>query len=83
MSDAPKRLLVDCKALGLMLDVSVRQVSRLSDAGGLPMPLALGGCKRWSIEEIEAWVRAGCPSRDDWENLQSGSSPDRGPVAGH
>jgi predicted DNA-binding transcriptional regulator AlpA len=54
-----------------MLGVSVRQVYRLDDADKLPPPLALGTCKRWSIEEVEAWVRAGAPPRRVWQNLRS------------
>lgn len=79
----PHPLCIDRLGLARMLGISERQVSRLSDAGKLPQALSLGGCKRWSIEEIEAWVRAGCPRRAQWENLRSVSSPDRPHGAGH
>jgi predicted DNA-binding transcriptional regulator AlpA len=68
---APPALCVDRAGLAALLDVSPRQVSRLYDSGMLPEPLELGGCKRWPIEEIEAWVHAGAPPRRQWQNLRS------------
>jgi predicted DNA-binding transcriptional regulator AlpA len=71
VSPAPGLLCVDRAGLAALLRVSPRQISRLCDAGKLPAPLELGGCRRWSIEEIEAWVRAGAPPRRAWQNLRS------------
>jgi predicted DNA-binding transcriptional regulator AlpA len=71
MKSEPSALLVDRAGLAALLDVSPRQVSRLCDAGRLPAPLELGGCRRWPVEEIEAWLRAGAPPRRAWQNLRS------------
>ncbi len=68
---SPPSLLVDRAGLARMLGVSLRQVYRLDDAGRLPAALALGTCKRWSIEEVGCWVRAGAPPRRAWQNLRS------------
>jgi predicted DNA-binding transcriptional regulator AlpA len=68
---APPALCVDRLGLARMLGISLRQVYRLDDAGKLPPALVLGTCKRWSIEEVEAWVRAGAPPRRVWQNLRS------------
>ena len=71
---APHPLCVDRAGLARMLGVSLRQVYRLDDAGRLPPALALSTCKRWAIEEVEAWVRAGAPPRRVWQNLRSVAS---------
>lgn len=52
-----------------MLNVSVRQVWRLHSLGQLPRPVRLGACVRWRVNEIRAFVAAGCPSRQEWEEL--------------
>ena len=71
MISEPDPLCVDRAGLARMLGISMRQIYRLDDAGKIPAALALGTCKRWSIEEIEAWVRAGAPPRRVWQNLRS------------
>ena len=48
-------------------DVSERTVRRLDDAGAIPRAIELGECKRWPIEEIREWLRAGAPRREVWE----------------
>jgi predicted DNA-binding transcriptional regulator AlpA len=63
-------LCVDASGLALLLDVSPRQIYRMNDAGQLPAPLALGGCKRWLRREIEEWLAAGAPRRKDWEAMR-------------
>ena len=82
MSFEPDPLVVDREGVGKMLKVSPRQVSRLYDSGKLPEPLELGGCKRWSIEESESWVRAGGPPRREWQNLRSALAAPRAGEAG-
>jgi predicted DNA-binding transcriptional regulator AlpA len=37
-------------------------VQRLSDAGRLPAPVHVGCLTRWRRDELERWVRAGCPA---------------------
>jgi predicted DNA-binding transcriptional regulator AlpA len=69
--DLQQPLFVDRAGLGRMLRLSRRELYRLEDAGRIPAPILFGTCKRWSIEEIEAWVRAGCPPRREWKNLRS------------
>jgi predicted DNA-binding transcriptional regulator AlpA len=78
----PLTLCIDRAGLARMLGVSVRQLYRLDDAGKLPAALALGTCRRWSIEEIESWVRAGAPPRRVWQNLRSVASAPREREAG-
>lgn len=59
-------LLVDIKAVAVMLGRSVASIQRDDKAGRIPGPLTLGGSKRWRAGELRAWVRAGCPCREEW-----------------
>lgn len=60
-----------------MLHISIRQVWRLHSIGKLPNPVRLGNCVRWRIDEIRAFVEAGCPSRQEWESqYQQGGCDD-------
>ncbi len=67
-------LCVDRAGLAAILNVSVRQVDRLDSGGRLPAAIVLGRCKRWSVEEVKAWIAAGAPPRSRWNasrNLRS------------
>ena len=59
--DSPASL-IDVRGVGAILSCSKRHVYRLSDLGAMPRPRKLGALVRWSRIEIEAWVKAGCPS---------------------
>lgn len=39
-----------------MARISVRHARRLVRDGGLPAPIRLGRCQRWSRQQIEAWL---------------------------
>ncbi|TWT67023.1 Helix-turn-helix domain protein [Posidoniimonas polymericola] len=45
-----------------MLQVSTRTLWRMRAAGKLPEPVRLGAAVRWRRDEIEQWVRDGCPA---------------------
>jgi excisionase family DNA binding protein len=49
-----------------LLGISARTVWRLDASGKLPKAVRIGGAKRWRRVEIEAFVNAGCPPRDQW-----------------
>jgi excisionase family DNA binding protein len=57
VSELPSPLCVDAAGVATLLNVSIRTVRRLADAGKLPAPIAIGGCRRWLIAEVEAWLR--------------------------
>lgn len=71
-------LLVNADKLAEMLDISVRTLWRLRSAGKLPLALKVGGCVRWRLAEVHAWIDAGCPNPGD---LQSVARPKRSPLA--
>ena len=67
-------LCTDAAGVAQMLDVSLRTVRRLDDAGRLPAALPLGRSKRWAIGEIEDWIAAGSPPRRQWTAMRRRSA---------
>jgi predicted DNA-binding transcriptional regulator AlpA len=63
-------LLLDAGELAALTQRSVRSVWRDNGAGRLPRPVRLGGAVRWRRGEILAWIDAGCPSRESWEEME-------------
>jgi predicted DNA-binding transcriptional regulator AlpA len=38
------------------------------DSGGLiPRPVRIGRSTFWRLDELQAWISAGCPRRAEWE----------------
>ena len=60
-------LVVSAKELAKLLAVSLRHIRRLNSSGRLPAPVRIGGSVRWRLSEIEEWLKAGCPSRQEFE----------------
>lgn len=58
--------IVDFEGLAELLDVSERSVRRLDATGTLPSPLKIGNRKRWLVEDIHTWLKAGAPGRGKW-----------------
>lgn len=54
--------LITAEKLAELLGVSIRTLWRLRRSGKLPAPVRIGGCVRWRIETVQAWLDAGCPS---------------------
>lgn len=65
------RLAVDAGSVAKLLQVSTRHVRRLDAAGQLPRPVRLGNSVRWVVPELQAWLEAGAPPREQWERLKS------------
>jgi predicted DNA-binding transcriptional regulator AlpA len=70
-TDAP--LVVDAKRLARLLGCGLRTVRALDATGKLPKPIRLGGRVLWRIDEIRAWLDAGCPNRELWMRIKSAS----------
>ncbi|MCA8999713.1 MAG: hypothetical protein KDA80_22140 [Planctomycetaceae bacterium] len=58
---------LDTPALAKRLSCSVRHIATMDKEGGLPRPVRLGKLKRWVASEIDEWLKAGAPSRKEWE----------------
>ncbi len=59
-------LLIDTKQVAKLLNVSDRTVFGMNKDGRMPRSVKIGSAVRWNREELQAWVNAGCPRRDDW-----------------
>lgn len=42
---------------------------KLDSTGQVPACVKLGRSTRWRRQEIGAWIKAGCPSREVWEQM--------------
>ncbi len=49
------------KQLAALMQVSLRTLWRMRSAEQLPSPVRIGGTIRWRRDEIEKWIRDGCP----------------------
>jgi hypothetical protein len=49
------------RTIAARLDVSLRTISRLSDAQKIPGRVMIAGCIRHDRAKIDAWIAAGCP----------------------
>jgi predicted DNA-binding transcriptional regulator AlpA len=45
-------------------------IHRLNASGLIPSPLRIGYRPRWRREEIETWLKAGCPAPKEWEQIR-------------
>lgn len=72
MSDVEikNKLVIDTKDLAKLLGVSTRHIANMRDQQLLPNVVRLGTSVRFVLEEIEAWLRGGCPNLEDWENMK-------------
>lgn len=65
-------LLIGIAEVAHLIGLATRTARRKATAGQLPLPVKIGGTQRWRREEIETWVRAGCPARHRWELVKAG-----------
>jgi excisionase family DNA binding protein len=52
---------VDVKEAAGLVGCSPRTFLRWSDRGVAPWGLKLGRLRRWRLDELETWLRDGCP----------------------
>lgn len=63
-------LLVDAVAAAEAHDVCERTWRSLDAQGLVPEPVRLGRRRLWSVEDLRAWVRLGCPNRERFEQCR-------------
>jgi predicted DNA-binding transcriptional regulator AlpA len=70
-SSEPDRLVLPAAGVAKLLEISERHLWACHASGKLgPRPIALGRSKRWRIAELHAWLAAGAPNREQWDELQ-------------
>jgi excisionase family DNA binding protein len=57
----PGRLLIDAKEACELLRVCERRLWTLTACGAIPS-FKIGKSRRYSPDELRAWIRAGCPT---------------------
>lgn len=72
-----RRLALSAEEVAGMLGISRAHVFRLASSGRLPRSVRLGRAVRWDRKTLEAWLAAGAPPRDRWEQLQSDARDSR------
>jgi predicted DNA-binding transcriptional regulator AlpA len=69
-SDNPA-VLITAEAAAQLCEVSLRTWRRLEAEGMVPQPVRLAGrIKRYRRTELLAWMEAGCPSGELWQNIR-------------
>jgi predicted DNA-binding transcriptional regulator AlpA len=66
---SPDTLLIPADVAGPMCGRSEASWWRDHAVGRVPAPVKLGGRTLWRVQELRAWVAAGCPLRMAWEAL--------------
>jgi len=67
----PFRLALSAEEVAEALGISRAHVFRLASSGRLPSSFRLGRAVRWDRATLEAWLAAGAPPRERWEELRS------------
>lgn len=67
----PSVLLIPAAEVARRLSVTTRTLRKLVDIGGVPRPMQVGGIALWRVEELECWVRDGCPPVASWLRRRS------------
>lgn len=57
--------------LSQVLNRSIASIHRDLCLDRLPLGFRIGRSRRWLVEEIQSWLRAGCPDRKTWEAMQN------------
>lgn len=67
----PTVLLISAAETAMRLSVSKATLHKLVAVGAVPKPMHLGRRALWRVEELEEWVRDGCPPVERWERQRS------------
>ena len=63
-------LLLSARDLAAILRFGLRTIRSMDAAGKLPAPIRIGGSVRWRLDELRAWLDAGCPDRETWTRIR-------------
>lgn len=77
--EAHERLVFTAEEVAELLCISRAHVFRLQRGGKLPAPVRFGRSVRWPRAELQAWLRAGAPDRNEWEAKRESTSREDAP----
>lgn len=61
--------MIDAEAAAAIVGVARRTWYRYVENGDVPQPVRFGGSVKWRREEIDEWIKTGCPrGRKDAES---------------
>lgn len=70
-NDNSAALLLDAKEGARLLGIGERFFWSMHSSGELgPLPIRLGKRTLWSKFELENWVKARCPRREEWVTMK-------------
>lgn len=61
--DGAQPVLISVEGVAELLACSTRHVRRMADRGAMPQPVKIGTLVRWNRQQLDEWIRAGCPSQ--------------------
>lgn len=70
-SASPSSYLVGRLDAAVLCSTSARTWDRLVCSEKTPAPVRLGGRPMWRVDELRAWIDAGCPDRRTWEAMKT------------
>lgn len=70
-SDTPTSLLITARAAAELCGKSLRTWRTWDAAGSIPRSVRIGRSRLWRVDELRAWIEAGCPNRRDWESRRA------------
>ncbi len=68
IAERANALLVSARIACAMCGKSLRTWRTWDSAGMIPRPMRIGRSTLWRVDELKAWVAAGCPRRAEWES---------------
>ena len=66
----PEPLLLRAPQAAAVCGTSARTWRTWDASGRVPAPIRLGRSIFWRLDELRAWVAAGCPDRELWQTLR-------------
>lgn len=69
-SQPEEPILITAKQVANLVGMSCRNWWRKVSSGLTPKSIKIGHSVRWNRQEIEEWIKAGCPCRHEWEEMK-------------
>ncbi len=64
------QMLLNYRQTAEFLGISVNHLIRLNNAEKIPAPIRMGKSIRFNQQELQNWINAGGPSRNQWQRMK-------------